>query len=296
MSENRTFTPKLQIFADLSVLASLLTLCALMLWTVLTAPEIPHDASYVIVGVTFLATIYSTIVKGRVQHELIRSIEKDLRSQVSYSELDQLPGSSIIPTFWERLKEKPSRQEMLNTRWRGILLIDSLKEKIMYNNNFFFIYLPCALLTTAIVTVFTPHSGSRNIDYQPLVPGPRYSYNFTSDSAECAGQGERNVTGAYEWPLGNGTSFLARYGNDCPPARITSHVSTINSDNPDKYVYVDAGVAVDRSAMGTSAQIYRGRPFQKLDGKHGQFLRSTSQCVPVMSSNPVTCKPGGGKL
>ncbi|PCD20974.1 hypothetical protein FGRA07_05126 [Fusarium graminearum] len=292
----KPFPPTFQICFDLSVLVSLLSLCGLMVWTVLAAPKTSYDAPYVIVGVTFLATIYTSVVKGRVQHGLMRSLEKDLRARISYSELEQLPEPSTTPTFWEKLKEKPPRQEMLNTRWRGILVIDSLKEKIFYNKNFFFIYLPCALMTTAIVTVFTPHSGSQNMDYQPLVPGPRYSHNFTSNSAECAGQGEGNVSGAYRWPLGNDTAFFARYQGDCPPVRITSHVSNINSESPDKYAYVDAGVAVDRSALGASAQLYRGPEFQKLDQKHGQFLRSTTQCVPVMASNPVTCTKGGGNL
>ncbi|KAK6709841.1 hypothetical protein SNK05_004317 [Fusarium graminearum] len=258
VTEIKPFPPTFQICFDLSVLVSLLSLCGLMVWTVLAAPRTSYDAPY--------------------------------------SELEQLPEPSTTPTFWEKLKEKPPRQEMLNTRWRGILVIDSLKEKIFYNKNIFFIYLPCALMTTAIVTVFTPHSGSQNMDYQPLVPGPRYSHNFTSNSAECAGQGEGNVSGAYRWPLGNDTAFFARYQGDCPPVRITSHVSNINSESPDKYAYVDAGVAVDRSALGASAQLYRGPEFQKLDQKHGQFLRSTTQCVPVMASNPVTCTKGGGKL
>ncbi|UZP36869.1 hypothetical protein NXS19_004685 [Fusarium pseudograminearum] len=295
-TENKSFPPKFQICFDISVLLSLLSLSALMLWTILAAPKTSYDAPYIIVGVTFLATIYTSVVKGRVQHGLIRSLEKDLRAQISYSELEQLPEQSITTKVWEKLKEKSPRQEMLNTRWRGILVIDSLKEKILYNKNLFFIYLPCALMTTAIVTVFTPHSGSQNMDYQPLVPGPRYPHNFTSTSEECAGQGEGKVSGAYRWPLGNDTAFFARYEGDCPPVRITSHVSNINSESPDKYVYVDAGVAVDRSAMGASAQLYRGTAFQKLDQKHGQFLRSTTQCVPVMASNPVTCKKGGGKL
>ncbi|PTD02251.1 hypothetical protein FCULG_00012108 [Fusarium culmorum] len=296
VTENKPFPPTFQICFDLSVLVSLLALGGLMIWTVLAAPRTSYDAPYVIVGITFLATIYTSVVKGRVQHGLMRSLEKDLRARISYSELDQMPESSSTPTFWEKLKKKPPRQEMLNTRWRRILVIDSLKEKILYNKNLFFIYLPCALLTTAIVTVFTPHSGSQNLNYQPLVPGPGYSHNFTSNSTECAGQGEGEVSGAYRRPLGNDAAFFARYQGDCPPVRITSHVSNINSESPDKYAYVDAGVAVDWLAMGALAQLYRGTAFQKLDQKHGQFLRSTTQCVPVMASNPVTCKKGGGKL
>ncbi|KAF9771905.1 hypothetical protein IL306_010431 [Fusarium sp. DS 682] len=259
-----------------------------MAWVILRAPEIPHDTPYVVAGVTFLATIYTSVVKGRVQHGLMRFLEKDLRSLVNYSDVEKDSRT--------RMKHVRSPQEVLDTSWRGVLVIDGLKEKILYNKKFFLVYLPCALLTTAIVAVFTPNNGSRNITYRPKMPGPLYSFNFTSDSEECAGQGEKPMANTFEWGMGNGSSFYARMYKGCPPTRIASHVSNINSKSPDKYAYVDAGVAVERTAMGAPVQLYRGPIFQKLDAKYGQFLRSTSQRVPVMTSNPVACRTGGGRL
>ncbi|KAF4990797.1 hypothetical protein FDECE_14239 [Fusarium decemcellulare] len=300
MARTKAYPPIGQILFDVVIILSLIVLVPVIVWIVLSAPEIPHDTSFVVAGVTFLATIYTSVVNARVQHGLMRGLEEDLRAIGNYPEPEHPPQPPTKPPFRERLKEKmdyePSRKELLDTRWRVVLVIDSLKEKILYNKKFIFVYLPSALLTTAIVTVFTPNSGSRGITYYPAVPGPHYSYNFTGDSDECAGQGEESVSGAYSWDLGNGSNFFARYRKDCPPSRITSHVSNINSESPDKYAYVDAGVAVERTAMGASAQLYRGTVFQKLEEKHGRFLRSTSQCVPVMTSNPVTCKTGGGKL
>ncbi|KAJ3536268.1 hypothetical protein NM208_g6799 [Fusarium decemcellulare] len=300
MTRTEAYPPKGQILYDVVIILSLIALVPVMVWIILSAPKIPHDTSFVVAGVTFLATIYTSVVKGRVQHGLMRGLEKDLRTIGNYPEPEHPPQPPTKRPFWERLKEKmkyePSPKELLDTRWRGVLVIDSLGEKILYNKKFFFVYLPSALLTTAIVTVFTPNSGRRGTTYYPVVPGPQYSYNFTGDSDECAGQGEGSVTGAYSWDLGNNITFFARYRGDCPPSRITSHVSNINSKSPDKYAYVDAGVAVERTAMGASAQLYRGTVFQKLEEEHGRFLRSTSQCVPVMTSNPVTCKTGGGKL
>ncbi|KAF4443984.1 hypothetical protein F53441_11279 [Fusarium austroafricanum] len=294
MSDTKALPPTGQILYDVAVIISLMGLIPLMAWTVLDAPEIHRDIPYFVMGVTFLATIYSSVIRGRVQHGLMRLLEKDLPTEFndSKSEQPQFPAKLL---FWKKSKEKPF-PEMLDRKWRGILLIDSLQEKVLYNKKFFFVYLPCALLVTTNVAVFTPNSGSRKDPYQPLVPGSHCSLNFTSDSAECGGVDEVGVPGTYRWRLGNGSAFFARYRSGCPPARITSHVSNINSKSPDKYAYVDAGVAVERTAMGASAQLYRGSVFQRLDEEHGRFLRSTSQCIPVMPSNPVTCKNGGGKL
>jgi hypothetical protein len=67
----------------------------------------------------------------------------------------------------------------------------------------------------------------------------------------------------------------------------------INSLNPDDYVYVDAGIAVERTAIGASAAVYKGLVLQDLSKDYGLSLINTTQCVPVMQSNPIQCQPGG---
>ncbi|KAL2692557.1 hypothetical protein Neosp_002967 [[Neocosmospora] mangrovei] len=285
--------PKLQVFVDVLVIICLLALVVVMVWVINAAPEISPDIPYVTTGVTVAATLFTSVVKGRVQHGLMRGLEAELRSISNSSE----PEKPSIPTPWWKFKKRqPSVQELLDRKWRGTLAIDGLMEKVLYNQRFFFMYLACALLTTAIVAVFTPNPGTKPITYHPLVPGPLYSYNFNSETKACAGQGEDRVQGTYRWELQNGSSFFSRFQEDCPSNRILSHVYNINFESPDKYAYVDAGVAVDRMAMGASANLFRGSALQKLTDKHGRLLKSTTQCVPVMTSNPVTCKKGGGKL
>jgi hypothetical protein len=52
-------------------------------------------------------------------------------------------------------------------------------------------------------------------------------------------------------------------------------------------------VAVDSAAIGAPATIYTGPEFQNVSIQYGAYLMQTTQCVPVMTSNPVQCKTGG---
>jgi hypothetical protein len=173
--------------------------------------------------------------------------------------------------------------------------ITEWKEKF-HIKRIFLTYSLCALLTASIVTTFTPTASTLNVEYQPLIPGPRSPYTSDGMTDACAGISDTRVPGAYSWQLANGSMFFSMYEKDCPSNRIPSHVLNINSKTPNEYAYVDAGVAVNHTAMGASSHLFRGSVFQKLSEKYGQDLKSTSQCVPVMTSNPVHCIKGGGKL
>ena len=48
--------------------------------------------------------------------------------------------------------------------------------------------------------------------------------------------------------------------------------------------------------MGAPVHIFRGSAFQDLDRDYGRSRNKITQCVPVMTSNPVTCEKGGGRL
>lgn len=72
----------------------------------------------------------------------------------------------------------------------------------------------------------------------------------------------------------------------------------VNPVNPDVFAYADGGVAVLSSAIGTPLSIYSSQPntapdFNSLLEKYGPSVVTTTQCVPVMSQNPITCRRGG---
>lgn len=69
--------------------------------------------------------------------------------------------------------------------------------------------------------------------------------------------------------------------------------ASINVINSDDHVYVDSGVAVERTAMGAPVTLYEGAALQDSSEHYGHALVRTTQCVPVMTSNPVRCQTGG---
>jgi len=74
--------------------------------------------------------------------------------------------------------------------------------------------------------------------------------------------------------------------------------STINTINPGVFAYADDGVTVAFSAVGTPVYIYSPQAatnpeMSRLMDLHGPNVVNTSQCVPVMSRNPISCHVGG---
>ena len=275
--------PKYQLATDFLVILLLAALIPVMIWVIWTAPIITTTTTYVVPGVTAAATLLTAAVKGRIQHGWIRKLEAPLRRLLLKPEDTSSSTLNI---------------EALNKKWRRVLGINNVADKLT-PNWIMLSFLPCTLLMTAIVTTFTPTVGQRVVEYRPLIPGSKYMFTTTPDTEACAGVAanqEAKPRHAYPWPLKNGNVFFAAYDGDCTASRVLSHVSNINSLNPDIYTYVDAGVAVHRIAMGASALLYRGQAFRRLSKAYGQSLKSTSQCVPVMTSNPVSCKKGKGTL
>ena len=75
-------------------------------------------------------------------------------------------------------------------------------------------------------------------------------------------------------------------------------VSTINNINPNVFAYADEGVAVAPSAIGTPIYIYSPQAaynpeLSRFISLHGSNIVNTSQCVPVMACNPISCHVGG---
>jgi hypothetical protein len=99
----------------------------------------------------------------------------------------------------------------------------------------------------------------------------------------------------FNWLLANGSYYSVEPNLDfCPGSIAMTLLGTINTVDPENYGYADEGVAVHESALGAPASIYTSRNnnneiFNSLVGIYGQSLLSTSQCVPIMAKNPITC-------
>lgn len=77
-------------------------------------------------------------------------------------------------------------------------------------------------------------------------------------------------------------------------------MGSINTINPSHVAYSRNGVGIKNSAIGTPEIFYTDFPdiVEPFDGLHGakvdeSMLRTVSQCLPVMATNPVKCRPGG---
>ncbi|KAF4949166.1 hypothetical protein FGADI_9082 [Fusarium gaditjirri] len=272
--------PASQVAYDLLVITCLVSLIPVMIWVTLASPIIARTTpSFIVAAITAIATLFTSVVKSRIQHGFMRHLEAPLRSISSASEAEQLV-----------------QRRLLDRKWRAVLRIEGPAET-WHTRHIFLIYLLSGLLTTALVTTFTPTAGIQIINYEPLVPGAAYPFTDNGTSSACAGvMKNRTVQGAFGWRTSNDTGFFSSWLKDCPSSRVLAHVSNINNQNPEEFAYVEAGVAIHCTAMGAPTNRFLGTAFKKLNKQHGKFLKSTNQCVPVMTKNPVTCHKGGGKL
>ncbi|ETN44045.1 uncharacterized protein HMPREF1541_10910 [Cyphellophora europaea CBS 101466] len=136
-------------------------------------------------------------------------------------------------------------------------------------------------------------------DYTPKVSAGE---PYRSPGLFCANvvdSGSPPIDGTYFWPLGNGSELWVNApGATCPTRWAVRLTYGINTVAPDQYVYTDSGASVDRSAIGTPNSLYSFRPgfddsLQKLMMVADSQVIDTTHCVPVMRSNPVSCRRGG---
>ncbi|CAJ0552271.1 Ff.00g062500.m01.CDS01 [Fusarium sp. VM40] len=272
--------PVSQVAYDLVVITCLVILIPGMIWVILASPIITQTTpSFIVAAITAIATLFTSVVKSRIQHGLMRHLEAPLRSINNAPEAEQLV-----------------QRRLIDRKWRAVLRIEGFTET-WHTQHIFLVYLLSGLLTTALVTTFTPTAGTQTINYEPLVPGATYPFTDNGTSNACAGVMKgRTVQGTFGWDTSNDTIFFSSWLKDCPSSRVLAHVSNINNQNPEEFAYVQAGVAIHRTAMGASTNLFLGTAFKNLNKQYGKFLKTTTQCVPVMTKNPVTCYKGGGKL
>ncbi|KAK3380810.1 hypothetical protein B0H63DRAFT_434140 [Podospora didyma] len=289
-------TSKSQIFWDLVALVPLCCLIAVIIWIHITSPILtstgPLDDSFVTqmsVGVAVAATIFTTFVTERVRHAFIRSLELELCSITAATDSDGVE---------RRLKK-------LERTWRAVLRIDVFGERWTNVKSIwiFLRYMAVGLLTASIVTTFSPRAATRYIAYDlqiasagyPVFAGPLVPPAET----ECADMFGPNITASgihatgASWYMNNGSRFFGVYrGKEwCPAITALTLVDGINSASPEQYAYVDvaSGIAVHQSAMGASRNIFTNPNLSRMQSQYGSSLLSTTQCVPVMKSNPIRC-------
>jgi hypothetical protein len=181
---------------DIFALCGLVAVTALITSIILTAPPLTKsgppsatDHTLLVLMVTVAGTIFSALIASRIRHLMLRLVDSTL--QRSMTPPGSLPGASATLA-------------RLDTKWRGILAIDSISEK-SGNLPIVLIYVFCALMTTSIVTTFTPVTYVRTLSYHPLIPDANYDpekscvYMANSSFADPR---------AYSWSLPNGSHFF----------------------------------------------------------------------------------------
>ncbi|KAH8747828.1 hypothetical protein F5882DRAFT_490977 [Hyaloscypha sp. PMI_1271] len=220
-----------------------------------------HTKSIYVTGLTVLATICAAFSSAQIRHLWLRKIDVQLAT----------PGIDF---------------STINTRWRTALGVSSLSEGLQ-RWHITCSFLISGLITAAIVAGLSSTLAQRQDDYiYYLADSQDYSCTITSETKPAT---------AFNWLLSNGSYYSVHPNLDfCPGSIAMTLLGTINTVDPENYGYADGGVAVHESALGAPASIYTSRNnnsevFNSLIGIYGQSLLSTSQCVPIMTKNPITC-------
>ncbi|KAK4220915.1 hypothetical protein QBC38DRAFT_343831, partial [Podospora fimiseda] len=285
---------KEQLCLDILALLGLLGLITVIIWIHVTSPLITSTAPLsgtaadkLALGIAMSATLFTMFVISRVRHGLIRSLESKVCN------ISSSPSSSSLLPHLEKT-------------WRAVLRIDNLSERWsnLSSITIFLRYLITSLLTASIVSTFTPRTSTKSVPFNLLIPGPSYPV-FSADewsinknvpcAAMISSSDSQNLTfkDSYKWRLKNESIFTAAYngGINCPFTAVLPLVSTIDFSNPEQHIYVDSGIAIQKSALGAPRSIFSSPEFFGLSPMYGSSLRNTTQCVPVLKSNPVKCKP-----
>lgn len=222
---------------------------------------------------TVLATLLTAFIGSQIKTLLLRKIDIRLQNQSSLS---------------------ASSTATLDKRWQVILGIGHLFTKSQHLD-VLITYLIVGLVTTAIVTGLSPGATIIAFPYSPNITyGPNDgAYYFHNTATETFADWR-----PYDWDLGNGTYFFYPANANGPTRGALQLVSTINNINPNVFAYADEGVAVAPSAIGTPIYIYSPQAannpeLSRFISLHGSNIVNTSQCVPVMARNPISCHVGG---
>jgi hypothetical protein len=252
-----------------------------------------------VLGITIGATVFSEFTTDTMRNLYLQTLENSLRS------IRLSSATTGIHVHQDSITK-------LDAKWRVVLRLSTFCEKLRlfaprdsetWSKLFILIsYIIFSLLTTSIITALTPSTFNRRLDYDLAIPDSNYGEYLNERNHPCAGmavsdesKAELENSGTFlQWQLNNGSLFYGTFDASwCPQSQAVNLAAGIHSRNPDDYAYVDSGVAVHQTALGAPATIYNGPLFQNFLNKYVMSLMSTTQCVPVMTSNPVQCQTGG---
>ena len=230
-----------------------------------------NKALYVI-GTTLLASSFTYVTSTQTRTLWLRFIDTQLHRGVDVAKMNPL--------------------------WRTILGVGTLMESLRYwYTSLAFVI--CGLITTAVVVgVAASPNTYQTSQYYALADSAPYSCIYVSNPINGSiGTG----TG---WQLTNGSYFNINLGAQflCPGNEILSLIGNINTLDVSDHAYADQGVAIHNSALGAPASIYTSQTSSDSPTvtlwlnatlqSYQSSLQTTSQCVPVLTANPVSCTQG----
>ncbi|KAF9731785.1 hypothetical protein PMIN02_007284 [Paraphaeosphaeria minitans] len=229
-----------------------------------------------------VATVLARHASGEIQKQWLRQINHEI-SDVKY----QHHHSPHIMQKWRAVLG-------INTFYERVT---SFKATVLPQLSFLF----TGLITTAVVAAVTLTDTTCFMDLEP----PRI---HSGADNECTRMLTNNNTERSSplwefqalWNNDDGSAYFATTNLGCPSWSGAQFMGSINTINPAHVAYSRNGVGIQSSAIGTPEIFYTNFPeiVEPFDGLHGakvnqSMLRTVSQCLPVMVTNPVSCRPGG---
>lgn len=225
------------------------------------------DRTLYVTSVTVLATMCTTFFMHVIRELWLRKVDVHLHSGAPLPLVDPI--------------------------WRNVIGLSSFPERVKHWEITIVLALS-GLVTAAIVGSMVPTLMSHTQNY-------RY-YLVDDNTYVCMGIGH-SLESPWSWTLPNGTAYnVFPYMQFCPTAEALTHLGAINIFNPKSYGYADEGTAVRRSAIAAAASIYSpqtafdwdahmdGNSLAQALKRFGSSLLSTTQCTPVMTTNPIQCQ------
>lgn len=186
----------------------------------------------------------------------------------------------------------------LASSWQAILSLGSIQDRYKPRNwGAVVIMVTTGLITTCITSGFTPTIATRELDYFSEIP----SGDPTVFAQPYLLKDMPDAPAAYNhssWLMRNGSIFYSWTGRGGSPAHEGMQLCHgINILDPSVYAYVDEGVAVHSSAIGTPYSVYAAYPQEddklvNLLEDYDWNIQNISACVPVMVHNPFKCRKG----
>ena len=260
--------------------ATALTITVLLVTVVFVAITVPSSHTFKLVYTPFIAIVASVItiwISSQIRHLFLIRLDAALSKH----------GKPI---------------DRLNSRWRAVLGVSTIGEKLKKHYAVTLVFIVGGLISASINAGLALSIATKTTAHSSSIPdGLAY---------ECAKNiPDVNTTDAdqpletqYLWKTLDGNYFRVWPNlGTCPPRYAVALMNNINTQNSDEFAYEDLGVAVDRSAIGAPYTIYSSNPTISPNlslalAQHGEDLLEIIQCVPVMTSNPVSCRTGGSVI